>query len=712
MKEISYSELQRILKLYMAEEDVEYIHSVYLFTRRAHEGQFRKSGESYIIHPIAVAIILAKQSMPVEVIVSGLLHDVVEDTEYTLDDIEELVSKEVADIVDGVTKLGDIQGYSLDAQQAENHRKLLLAAAKDIRVLFVKLADRLHNMQTIKYMNENKQKLIANETMEVYAPIAHRLGMYKIKWELEDLSFKVLNPNSYTEIASKLSMKKDNRDKIVNEEVGDLQKLFEDSKIDVKISGRSKHIYSIYRKMEIKHKVFEEITDLFAFRIIVDTIPECYTVLGILHENYKPIPMKFKDYIPTPKHNMYQSIHTTVIGKDGLQMEFQIRTKQMDEIAEYGIASHWSYKESKNNPQIQQEASEKLTWLRKAIELDNEAIDSLEFMSRLKDDHFSKSIFVYTPKGEVIELPDEATVLDFAFYIHSELGYKALSAKVNDKIVSLSYKLAIGDVVSVITSEVAKPEVEWIAKVRTTRAKEALKKYFKNDQKRVLQNEGRRLLIEYITSNKEPDLVKFIDSDDFYVVFNHFDIGSKEEFFYEIGVGDISPEEIVKVYKRKKRLKNKTPLQDLIIEDVQMPYEYRYCKYCSPIPEDEIKAIRSLNKYTPNMYYIHRKECYQPYETKEAYWTNQMPEHKYRLRLEIDMKDQIGAVKNIIDEVAKRDIGITSIYARGGINGVGICRITIEVQSDKQYREVKKNMLENEVIYKVVRRLDKEEEWS
>ncbi len=712
MKDISYSELQHKLNLYMAEDDVEYIHSVYLFTKKAHEGQFRKSGESYVIHPIAVAIILAKQQMPVEVIVSGLLHDVVEDTEYTLQDIEDLVSKEVADIVDGVTKLGDIQGYSLDAQQAENHRKLLLAAARDIRVLFVKLADRLHNMQTIKYMNENNQKLIANETMEVYAPIAHRLGMYKIKWELEDLSFKVLNPTSYSEIADKLSMKRKKRDSIVNEEVVNLQNLFEFSKIDVRISGRSKHIYSIYRKMETKKKVFEEITDLFAFRIIVDTIPECYTVLGILHENYKPIPMKFKDYIPTPKHNMYQSIHTTVIGKDGLQMEFQIRTKKMDEIAEYGIASHWSYKEQKNGIEMQQEATEKLAWLRKALEIDNEAVDSLDFMSRLKDDHFSRSIFVYTPKGEVIEIPDKATVLDFAFYIHSELGYKFLSAKVNDKIVSLTYKLQIGDVVSVITSEVAKPEVDWISKVHTTRAKEALKRYFKNDQKRVLQNEGRKQLFELADNNNMFDFIKLIDTDEFYHIINHFDIGSKEEFFYEMGVGEISPEEVVKVYEKKKIKKIKIPLKDIIIEDVQQPYEYRYCKYCSPIPHDEIKAVRAHNKFTPNLFYIHRKECYQPYEIKKASWTDNTSDHKYRLRLEIELRDRKGALKTIIDEIVDNGLGLTSIYARGGINDSGLCKLTIEVENYSQFEKIRRNLMDSDVIIKITRRLDKEDEWN
>ncbi len=705
----SYSDLQDLLETYMRQEDIEYIHSVYLFAKNAHEGQKRKSGEPYITHPIAVAYILAERKLDSKVIAAALLHDVVEDTPHSTEELAEIFGADIAKIVDGVTKLGTIKGYSLDEKQAENHRKLILSAAEDTRVLLVKLADRLHNIRTLGFMNENKQKIIANETLEVYAQIAHRLGMYKMKWELEDLSFKVLNPIEYNKIAKKLQMKRTERDQIVKQEVERLQHLFTASNIEVTITGRSKHIYSIYRKITEKNQLFEELTDLFAFRIITNSIADCYSVLGILHENYKPIPMRFKDYIPTPKHNMYQSIHTTVIAADSIPMEVQIRTQEMDEVAEYGIAAHWLYKNASTADEINKTMQDKFSWLRTAKELEGQELDSVEFMNRIKDDHFSKSIFVYTPQGDMIELPEESTVLDFAFYIHSELGFKALSAKVNDRIVSLFYKLSIGDVVNVITSTNSKPEVDWIRKVKTSRAKDALKKYFKNDQKRIIRNEGRRLLLNYFKDKDSINMKEVLDTDQIYPLAAKFDIGSRDDFLYEVGTGEIDIKLVEKAIRKQLDKPAITNLPDVIIEEAIKPMTYTFCKRCSPIPGDMIKAIKTQNKYA-NRYIIHREECYQPFKENKALWTDNIYNRTYKVRLAIDFRDQVGGIGSIISVITDLQINITSVYARGGINDIGICRISIEVNSAEQLREVISDLREREDVISVERRIDEEQD--
>jgi len=362
---MNYDQLYQVMETYLPQSEIEEVHKAYLFARNAHEDQFRKSGEPYIIHPLEVTGILAKLELPITVLIAGLLHDVVEDTDITLREIESIYGETVSEIVDGVTKLGKISGVNTRDYQAENQRKIILATARDVRVILVKLADRIHNMRTIKHMNDAKQKVIATETLEVYAPIAHRLGMYEIKWELEDLSLKVINREAYNQIKDQLNMKRDQREEIVEFFSNHLESLIKDQDINALIYGRSKSFYSIYKKMRDSHKSFDEIQDLFGFRVIVDTIPECYTVLGIVHENFKPIPNRFKDYMPTPKHNTYQSIHTTILTKRGIPIELQIRTKSMHEVAEYGIAAHWKYKEGIN----EKEVNEKMQKINKVKEM-------------------------------------------------------------------------------------------------------------------------------------------------------------------------------------------------------------------------------------------------------------------------------------------------------------------------------------------------------
>ncbi|MFV0288381.1 MAG: RelA/SpoT family protein [Mycoplasmatales bacterium] len=703
--EENFITLYNVLKTYTEEDEIDEINKAYLFASKAHESQIRKSGEPYIIHPIAVSVILANQKLPKNVIISGLLHDVVEDTEYTLEDISENFNDEVAYIVDGVTKLGHIEDYTYDELQAENHRKILIAASKDVRVLLVKLADRLHNMRTIKYMNNAKQKLIANETLEVYAPIAHRLGMYEMKWELEDLSFKTLNPEKYHEIAAKLELKKSQREKIIKELLADVEKLLKNRGIEAIVKGRSKHIYSIYKKLN-QGKHFEQILDLFAFRIIVKSIPECYISLGVIHEEFKPIPLKFKDYIPTPKHNMYQSIHTTVLTKDAIPVEFQIRTERMDQVSETGIASHWLYKEEKSSEELQNEINKKLTWLRKLVEDGSlEDQDSKTFMNTVKGDFLSKTIFVFTPNGDIIELPIGSTVLDFAFYVHTKLGLEALSSKVNDKVVSLFYKLQMGDVVKIITSNHAYPSINWLAKVKTNRAKEALKKYYKDEENKKIQEEGYNIFLGLQETNPQIDFKTIEATDKIYNLMKKFNISKKEKFFLAIGIGEIDPEEIINTLSDKKLEIDKI-IQPFSIKDFTEECEMKMCKYCSPLPGDELRATKVDIKGI-NQFYIHRADCNITGENYEVITNEVLKDNKYVCRMEVVIKDSPNKLYDLLGVIkANKIYNITSVYARGSLGGIGKIKLSLLISNTVEYNKLKKEIEKLAEVYRITRTIN------
>ncbi len=702
--EENFINLYSHLKIYMDEKEIDEIHKAFLFSSRAHESQIRKSGEPYIIHPIGVSIVLASQKLPKEVIIAGLLHDVVEDTEYDLEDIKENFNEDIAYIVDGVTKLTHIEDYTHDQIQAENHRKILVSAAKDIRVLLVKLADRLHNMRTLKYMNSQKQKLIANETLEVYAPIAHRLGMYEMKWELEDLSFKTLNPDKYREIADMLELKKSERDDIIEYLFKEVTKVLEDRGIEAVVKGRSKHIYSIYKKIN-QGKHFEDILDLFAFRIIVKSIPECYISLGVIHENFKPIPFKFKDYIPTPKHNMYQSIHTTVLTPEGIAVEFQIRTEKMDKEAEIGIASHWMYKEEKTNEVLQKEINKKLTWLRRLVEDGELEKDSRQFMNTVKGDFLSKTVFVFTPKGDIIELPQGSTALDFAFYIHSDIGLEALSTKVNDKVVSLFYKLQMGDVIKVITSKHAYPSLNWLSKVKTNRAKETLRKYFKDEENKKIIEEGRNIFLSLNKISSDMDFKELDENDEVLNIANKFFIFEKDKFYMAIGLGEIGIEDIISVLKTSEKEEIK---QTVSIEGVKEGYDYKICKFCSPLPGDKLKANK-VDIKNINQYYIHREGCYKLLDDYNVY-IKENKQDFYVCRVEIEIKDKPNALYEIFKVFAKQNIAnITSVYARGSLDGIGKMKISFLVNSLDDYNKLKEELLKVDIIKRIDRIIDLKE---
>ena len=637
-------------KEYMNETHIKFIEKAIYFATYAHKEQIRKSGEAYIVHPIQVAGILAELKLDPDTIATGFLHDVVEDTGFSIDDIEYEFGKDVAFLVEGVTKLGKIKYKSHAEQQAENHRKMLLAMANDLRVIMVKLADRLHNLRTLKFHKPEKQRMIAEETLEIYAPLAHRLGMNKIKWELEDTSLRYLNPQQYYRIVHLMNSKRDEREEYINTTIENIKEATKDLDIEAVIYGRPKHIYSIYRKMKDQKKQFSEIYDLLAIRVLVDSIKDCYAVLGAIHTKWKPMPGRFKDYIAIPKANMYQSIHTTVIGPGGRPVEIQIRTFEMHQVAEYGVAAHWAYKEGNKEKVTNDPLQKQLDWFKDLIELQNETKDAKDFMNSVKEDIFGDKVYVFTPKGDVSELPLGSGPLDFAYNIHTEVGNKTVGAKVNNKIVPLNYQLKTGDIVEVLTSANSfGPSRDWINLVFTTRAKNKIKRFFKLQDRDENIIKGRELLEKQITELGF-NFKDFMTKQGMKDIAARFNFGTEEDLFAAIGFGEISYQTVANKMTEKARREiedqkvvetafEKTTTQGQKKESQKMKIRHeggviiegvdnlliRLSRCCNPVPGDAIVGYITKGRGIS----VHRKDCPNV----------QLPESEQNRLIEVDWED-------------------------------------------------------------------------
>jgi len=722
-----YGELINRVRRYHPSDDISMIEKAYHTAAEAHKDQFRKSGEPYIIHPLNVAIILADLELDKETIVAGILHDVVEDTIMTESDLKREFGEDVALLVDGVTKLEKIPlsagGDQPDAKlemQAENLRKMFLAMAKDIRVILIKLADRLHNMRTLQYKNPESRQRIARETLEIYCPIAQRLGISKLKTELDDLSLKYLEPDVYYDLVDKISVRKSVREKYIQSIVDEVSKHIENAGIKAKIDGRVKHFFSIYKKMKNQNKTLDQIYDLFAVRIIVETVKDCYAALGVIHEMYKPIPGRFKDYIAMPKANMYQSLHTTLIGSSGQPFEIQIRTFEMHKAAEYGIAAHWKYKEASDGKRVEAQEEEKLVWLRQILEWQRDMSDNREFMKLLKDDLdlFSDNVYCFTPSGEVKNLPAGSTTIDFAYSIHSAVGNRMVGARVNDKLVTIDYEIKNGDRIEIITSQNSKgPSRDWLNVVKSTQAKTKINQWFKNELKEDNITKGKELLTNYCRQ-KSVNLSELLKNEYMSAVMRKYGFRDWDSVLAAIGHGALKEGQIVnrmqELYDRdhKKELTNEEVLENIaeagaayaskpvmmkaksgIVVRGIADLSVRFSKCCSPVPGDEIVGFVTRGRGIT----IHRTDCVNMMNLPEverariidAEW--QAPENadeKYMAEIAIYANNRSGLLADISKALTERNIDILSMNTRVSKQGLATLQTAFQVESREELNRV------------------------
>jgi len=743
--ETLYDELINRVRKYHPSDDISLIEKAYRTANDAHKGQVRKSGEPYIIHPLYVAIILADLELDKETIVAGLLHDVVEDTIMTDEEIKEQFGADVALLVDGVTKLEKINFHGNNSddrdrdaekleRQAENLRKMFLAMAKDIRVILIKLADRLHNMRTLQYMTPEKQKDKARETMDIYAPIAHRLGISKIKVELDDLSLKYLEPDVYYELAEKISLRKDAREAFVRNIVDEVSAHMNEAGIDAKVDGRVKHFFSIYKKMVNQDKTLDQIYDLFAVRIIVRTVKDCYAALGVIHELYKPIPGRFKDYIAMPKPNMYQSLHTTLIGGNGQPFEIQIRTYEMHRTAEYGIAAHWKYKESGSGKIAAGDEEAKLSWLRQILEWQKDADDSKEFLNMVKGDLdlFADSVYCFTPKGDVKTLPSGSTPIDFAYLIHSAVGNKMVGARVNGKLVPIEYVIQNGDRIEIITSQNSKgPSRDWLALVKSTQAKNKINQWFKTELKEDNILRGKELIERYCKAKgiNFPDINKPEFQEKVMVRYAFHDW---ESVLASIGHGGLKEGQVINkmldehAKKERKEITDKHILEGISdmsnkvsvskksgsgivvkgIHDVAV----RFSRCCSPVPGDEIVGFVTRGRGVS----IHRTDCINMINLPEdervrlidAEW--QKPEtsdsqERYSTEIQIYANNRIGMFVDISKVFTERQIDITSMNIRTSKQGKATIIMTFDIHGIEELNRLTDKLRQIEGVLDIER---------
>lgn len=707
--------------------DIELIGRVYDVAAKMHEGQLRKSGEPYLIHPMAVVKILAELGMDEDTLVAGLLHDVVEDTEYTNEQLRQEFGEEVELLVDGVTKIGSLQYENKEERQAETLRKMFLAMSKDIRVLIIKLADRLHNLRTINYMTPNKIVEKCSETLDIYAPLASRLGIYSIKFELEDICMRYLWPDEYQELTNEIHEKKEEREADLNRIIDEVNEALKDADIDYDIYGRTKHFYSIFRKMKYQNKQLDEIFDLMAVRIIVDTVKDCYAILGIVHSMWTPIPGRFKDYIAMPKPNMYQSLHTTVIGDTGDPFEIQIRTKEMHRIAEYGIAAHWKYKEGVSADQEEV----KLSWLRQSLEWQKEMDNPKEFLETLKMDLFENQVFVFTPKGDVMELPAGSTPLDFAFKVHSEVGAKCVGAKINGKMVTIDHKLENGDIVEIVTSSNSSgPSIDWLKIVKSPTARTKIRQWLKKENKTDGVDKGKMLMDKYLRKKgyepkdvlKNSFISKYVkdaglkDADEMFLNVSPggtvlTNVASKLISMYNAELEkaskkeDKKPEEITTVKTAGGKGGKKQNNKGVIVKGMD-GLLVRLSKCCNPVPGDEIIGYITKGRGVS----VHRKDCPNmvslPEEEKERFieveW-EQNAHESYEADITIIAEDRKGLFSDISKVCENAGTDITSVNARADKDGNATVALTVMISNIGQIGKLTLAMKSIEGVYEVFR---------
>jgi len=681
---------------YNPHADVDPIMRAYIYAAKAHKGQERVSGEPYLSHPLQVSGILADLRMDTATVAAGLLHDVVEDTRANLDEIQEHFGKEIAGLVDGVTKLSRIPFSTREEAQAENIRKMVLAMSKDIRVILVKLADRLHNMRTLEPLPEEKRRLIARETLDIYAPLAHRLGIYWIKAELEDLALRHLEPEAYRDLAARIAEKRREREGDINEVIGVLEKELLEVDIKAQITGRPKHFYSIYKKMHDQKKDFDEIYDLTAIRVITDSVKDCYGTLGVIHTLWKPISHRFKDFIAVPKSNGYQSLHTTVIGPKGDPVEIQIRTWEMHRVAEEGIAAHWKYKEGRSSIEA---TDQSFVWLRQLMEWQRELKDSKEFLHTLKVDLFPDEVYVFTPRGDVKPFPKGATPIDFAFAVHTDVGLHCAGAKVNGRLVPLRTELQNGDIVEVLTSPNQTPSRDWLKVVKTPRARSKIRQWIKNEERARSISLGKDMLEKEIRRlGKNP--AQLLKPEALKPMLSHYGIGSDEEFFAAVGYGKVSPRQAVARLLPPEELQILTEAEELREKKIERkparlrPAEegvsirgiddilVRFSKCCSPVPGDEIIGFITRGRGVS----IHTMDCpnavslmADPERQIAVYWDGQRKApHQVKIRVEIG-RDRPGILAEISTAISGTNTNIAQAEIRVTEERTGVNTFVLEV---------------------------------
>lgn len=722
---ISLEKLLDRIRHYHKADDLSLVEKAYRFAEEKHEGQKRKSGEPYFTHPVHVAYSLADLGLDTQSICAALLHDVVEDTETTYEDVTREFGETVTLLVDGVTKLDKIPYTSKEEQQVENLRKMFFAMAKDVRVIVIKLADRLHNMRTLKFQPEAKQREIARETLEVYAPLAHRLGMSKIKWELEDLALRYIDPIAYYEIVDKISQKREEREQYITDIMEVLRNKLDSLGIEARVEGRAKHFYSIYRKMFIQNKGIDELYDLFAVRVIVNSIADCYSVLGMVHELYKPVPGRVKDYIAMPKPNMYQSLHSTLIGPNGTPFEIQIRTKEMHHTAENGIAAHWKYKEGKTGTS---DMDSKLEWIKQLLEIQKDMTNAEDFMQTLKIDMFSDEVFVFTPKGDVISLPVGATPIDFAYAIHSAVGNRMTGVRVNGKIVTLDHCLKNGDIVDVITAGGSKgPNLDWLKICKTSQARNKINQWFKKVNREENLQKGQESLEKLMKQQGIPGTFledkPFVES-----LLRKYGFNNIEDMYAAIGYGSSAANRFVTRFltECKKRMVDEEmlPVEEIlpmvvkttdkpndsgvIVEGIQNCLT-RFSHCCNPVPGDKIVGYVTRGRGVA----IHRADCINMLHAREnaaemnrfipVRWAGET-DQTFQTMLTVTAGDRPNLLLDLLANISEMKTKLANVNARTGKNELAIIELTLEISDTAQLEHTIKKLGQVDNVLSVVRR--------